>query len=336
MDKRYQIFISSTYNDLIEERQKVTQAILKLYHFPIGMEMFHADSEEQWLQIKNTIDMSDYYILIMGRCCGTLIEEEGISYTEKEYNYALQKGIPVLSFIISNDAKKEAYGIESLKQQRAYKKFHKKVLQLPCGFWKTPDELALLVTSTLSLKFKENNRNGWIPYNPSGIINTQIIDTYLVGSYDVFYYSVFKTKEKRLIRSKLLIEASGKVVFYNNTNLHSNPEYTYHGNIIADENIIYIYLKNDYSNERATMILMRSVGNLERFIGIFSALSSNLVPASIKIACFKSKSCKNQINFVLLREILTVQNVNWDDKVLIIEEKQKHLFFSEEIMSHDK
>lgn len=46
MNKRYQIFISSTYEDLKEERQKVTQAILKLYHFPIGMEMFHADNEK--------------------------------------------------------------------------------------------------------------------------------------------------------------------------------------------------------------------------------------------------------------------------------------------------
>ena len=46
----HQIFISSTYKDLIEERQKVTHAILKLYHFPIGMEMFHADNDEKWTQ----------------------------------------------------------------------------------------------------------------------------------------------------------------------------------------------------------------------------------------------------------------------------------------------
>ena len=162
MDKRYQIFISSTYKDLIEERQKVTQAILKLYHFPIGMEMFHADNEEQWIQIKNTIDMSDYYVLIIGRYCGTLIEDEGISYTEKEYNYAIYKGIPVLSFIISDTAKKESYGIETSKQQRALKKFIKKVKKLPCEFWSTADELVFQVTSTLSMKFKENNRNGWI------------------------------------------------------------------------------------------------------------------------------------------------------------------------------
>ena len=46
MNKRYQIFISSTYEDLIEERRKVIQAVLKLYHFPIGTEMFHADNAE--------------------------------------------------------------------------------------------------------------------------------------------------------------------------------------------------------------------------------------------------------------------------------------------------
>lgn len=38
--------------------------------------------------------MSDYHILIVGRYCGTLIEEEGISYTDKEYHYAISKVYP--------------------------------------------------------------------------------------------------------------------------------------------------------------------------------------------------------------------------------------------------
>lgn len=106
MNKKYQIFISSTYKDLIEERERVIKTILKMYNFPIGMEMFHADDDKQWAQIKNTIDHSDYYILILGRCCGTLIDDENISYTEKEYNYALKKEIPILRFVISDKAKK--------------------------------------------------------------------------------------------------------------------------------------------------------------------------------------------------------------------------------------
>ena len=171
MDKRYQIFISSTYKDLIEERQKVTKAILNLYHFPIGMEMFHADNEKQWTQIKNTIDMSDYFILIVGRYCGTLIDNEEISYTEKEYDYAVSKGIPVFSFIISDNAKKESYGTETSKQQKALKKFIQKVKKLPCEFWSTPEELAHQVSTTLSLKIKENNRDGWIKNESENIFS---------------------------------------------------------------------------------------------------------------------------------------------------------------------
>lgn len=52
MNKKYQIFISSTYEDLKEERSKVVATILKANHFPIGMEMFSADNVEQWEQIK--------------------------------------------------------------------------------------------------------------------------------------------------------------------------------------------------------------------------------------------------------------------------------------------
>ena len=276
LDKRYQIFISSTYKDLIEERQKVTQAILKLYHFPIGMEMFHADNNEQWCQIKNTIDMSDYYILIVGRYCGTLIEKEGINYTEKEYNYAISKGIPVLSFIISDDAKKESYGIETNKQQKAYKKFVKKVKELPCEFWHTPEELAYQVSSALSVKFRENNRNGWMPYNPYGIIGSSNIDDTFAGNYNILYFSALKGGKKNLIVSQMIISPDGTVTLYNNirNGRNEDAEYSYHGICKLEENIIYIYLNNDFSKEKATIYFIRLVGNLGRFIGLFLALSS--------------------------------------------------------------
>lgn len=333
MDKRYQIFISSTYKDLIEERQKVTQAILKLYHFPIGMEMFHADNKEQWEQIKNTIDMSDYYVLIVGRYCGTLIEDEGISYTEKEYNYAISKGIPVLGFIISDGARKESYGVETSKQQKALKRFVKKVKKLPCEFWNTPDELAYQVSSTLSIKFSENNRNGWMPFNPYGVSYSGKIDGHFVGNYNVLYYSELKGRYKKIIQSKLIINHDGITAFYNNIkNDIADAEYTYHGVCRIDDNVIYIYLYNDFSSERVTIYLMRSVGNLNRFIGLMIALSSNLIPVCIKISCFKEELYQRGINERLLKEIITSNNVNWENNMLIIEETQKHLFFSDDIL----
>ena len=63
MDKKYQVFISSTYKDLIEARAKVRDAILSMYYFPVGMELFGAANEEQWQIISETIDYSEVSIL---------------------------------------------------------------------------------------------------------------------------------------------------------------------------------------------------------------------------------------------------------------------------------
>ena len=38
MTKKLQVFVSSTYTDLIEERQAAVQAILDASHIPAGME----------------------------------------------------------------------------------------------------------------------------------------------------------------------------------------------------------------------------------------------------------------------------------------------------------
>ena len=98
LDKKYQIFISSTYEDLKEERDIVMKTILSMYHIPIGMELFSAGDDDQWGIIKDTIEDSDYYILILGHLYGSETKE-GISYTEKKYDYAMDEEIPILTFI---------------------------------------------------------------------------------------------------------------------------------------------------------------------------------------------------------------------------------------------
>lgn len=329
MEKRYQIFISSTYNDLIEERQKVMKAILALYHFPIGMEMFHADNEEQWVQIKKTIDMSDYYILIMGRYCGTLIENENISYTEKEYNYALSKKIPILSFIISDAAKKEAFGEETAKQGKALQKFKNKVKKLPCQFWSNTDELALQVTTTLSLKFKGNNRQGWAP--DLQILNRKI-NANTSGEYVLLYYSSFINSNKRMITSKLHIDKMGNVDFFNNIRNDGSFEYIYSGACCEENDIIYIILKNKNSHERCFLSLIKSVGNMDRYIGILTATSSNSIPASVKIVCIKDSLYKKGIDSSMLQKILLAEQVAFDNSSLTIEEDAKFSFFSDNIL----
>lgn len=331
MNKRYQIFISSTYNDLKEERQKVIQAILGIYHFPIGMEMFHADNKEQWEQIKKTIDTSDYYILIIGRYCGTLIDNENISYTEKEYNYAKNKGIPIIPFIIDENAKKESYGEESQKQIKALRKFKKKVLKQPCEFWLNPDDLAYKVTKTLNIKFSEEKRYGWSRNIFTGFNIPEFNNEYLVGEYNFISLRAKSINSNPIVSSKLIIKKDGSVDFLNNIN-GDNCEYSYHGICEDKGNILYIHLINEFSNERIFIEFIKAVGNLKRFIGLMIGLSADNIPVCVKVACYK-KELETNINKNKIIKILSDSNKWYKNNALIIEENAKNIFYSDAIFN---
>lgn len=98
MDKRYQILVSSTFVDLKEERANVISTILSMDHIPAGMELFPASPETPWEIIQRTINFSDYYLVVVGGKYGST-DAEGISYTEKEYDYAHQQHKPIIAFL---------------------------------------------------------------------------------------------------------------------------------------------------------------------------------------------------------------------------------------------
>ncbi|MEH7239546.1 tyrosine-type recombinase/integrase [Bacillus sp. JJ1562] len=162
-EKKYQIFISSTYTDLIKAREVVTTSILTMYHFPVGMEMFSAGDDDQWTVIKRTIDISDYYVLIIGHRYGS-VTAEGISYTEKEYNYARQKGIPILTFIKDREASTKPFERETnIKLQEKLNSFIDKTMESRmCDFWENEEQLSSKVTVALMKEFNNNPRPGWI------------------------------------------------------------------------------------------------------------------------------------------------------------------------------
>lgn len=103
MNKKLQVFISSTYTDLIEERQVAIQAILDAGHTPAGMEFFNVDNESQFKTICRRIDESDVYMLILGGHYGSINKASGLSYTELEYRYALSKNMPVFAIVLDEN-----------------------------------------------------------------------------------------------------------------------------------------------------------------------------------------------------------------------------------------
>ena len=168
MNKKLQIFVSSTYKDLKLERQAAVDAILKSGHIPAGMELFSAGDESQWVTIQRWIDASDVYMLILGGRYGTVEKKTALSYTELEYDYALSKDMPVFAVVATEDAldaKVAAGGREMLEAEnpKELKLFREKALNLTSAFFDEPKDIKLAVHETLSDFQARHEFSGWVP-----------------------------------------------------------------------------------------------------------------------------------------------------------------------------
>ena len=162
---KYQIFVSSTYEDLKDERDQVIKAILEMGHIPVGMEMFSAADEEQWKIIARQIEEVDYYIVIIAHRYGS-VTNEGISYTEKEYDYAVKQGIPVLGFLLADKASwpGDRFDEES-GRKKSLQKFKSKVKTKTVSFWRNGDELNAKCAIALGKIIRTTPRIGWVKAN---------------------------------------------------------------------------------------------------------------------------------------------------------------------------
>lgn len=165
MEKRYQVFVSSTFRDLELERQEVMHALLELDCMPAGMELFPAANETQWNLIKKVIDDCDYYLLILGGRYGS-IGPEGISYTEMEYRYALSTGRPTIAFLHRSPGKIIADNSESSPEgKEKLQAFRTTVEKKLCKHWETPQELGSVVSRSLIQLIKSTPAVGWVRAN---------------------------------------------------------------------------------------------------------------------------------------------------------------------------
>ncbi|MFG1190309.1 DUF4062 domain-containing protein [Xanthobacter flavus] len=165
MEKRYQVFVSSTFQDLEGERQEVMHALLELDCIPSGMELFPAANESQWNLIKKVIQDCDYYILILGGRYGS-IGPDGLSYTEMEYRYAMEIEKPIISFLHRDPGSIAANKTELSEDGKIkLQKFRSLVQNRICKMWSNPPELGSVVSRSLIQLIKSNPAVGWVRAN---------------------------------------------------------------------------------------------------------------------------------------------------------------------------
>ncbi|RYF31253.1 MAG: DUF4062 domain-containing protein, partial [Cytophagaceae bacterium] len=164
MDVKYQVFVSSTFEDLQDERRAVIAAILAMGHIPVGMEAFNASDEDQWTNIKRRIDKADYYVVIVAERYGA--EKDDKSYTQMEYEYAVEKGKPVIAFLHKNiDALPMQDGETDPEIRANLHRFRKLAENKLCKHWENGDQLRALVTSSMFQLINRSPATGWVRAN---------------------------------------------------------------------------------------------------------------------------------------------------------------------------
>lgn len=129
------------------------------------MEQFPASSLSQWDYIKKMIDMSDYYLLIVAGRYGSIDPDENISYTEKEYNYAVEKNIPIIAFLVQDIGSLPVSRAGKTDEERAnISRFREKIQNAGrlVDFYSDENDIKYKIATAINKIVKDAPQVGWV------------------------------------------------------------------------------------------------------------------------------------------------------------------------------
>ncbi|MGA4732165.1 DUF4062 domain-containing protein [Micromonospora taraxaci] len=163
VERREQVFVSSTFKDLVEERAAVIQTLLEADCIPAGMEMFPASDSDKFDLIKRVIDLCDYYVVIIGGRYGTVDAGVNLSYTEMEYDYAVGTGKPVMAFLHGDPGKLIGEKLDlDADLRKKLETFRQKTERRMVKYWSDLGDLKGQVALAIIQIRKSHPVEGWI------------------------------------------------------------------------------------------------------------------------------------------------------------------------------
>ncbi len=148
------VFISSVYSEFVDVRHEIINAILQNGDWPVCMERFNSNHGKTADILKKYISDCDYFVLLIGDKYGDIEPSYQISYTEYEYNVALENGLKPLIFLKN-----------SVTREEQTEEFIKRIQQNGNSLWKnwnTVPELATSVITSLRVAEIQDPRDGWV------------------------------------------------------------------------------------------------------------------------------------------------------------------------------
>ena len=97
------VFVSSPTKDLGEARKKVCERLLQLGIKPVSMGCYTADGRPPKKVDEAKVKECAGFVLIIGHLYGSSPDREDKSFTELEYEAAIEAGMEVYAFLASED-----------------------------------------------------------------------------------------------------------------------------------------------------------------------------------------------------------------------------------------
>lgn len=297
MNKKLQVFVSSTYTDLIEERQAAVQAILDAGHIPAGMELFKAGNESQLKTIYKWIDESDVYMLILGGRYGSVEEKSGKSYTQLEYEYALSKNIPVFALVLSESfltQKINSLKLSDVMEQKSsneYQAFKSFVMSKIIREVDDCKDIIIQVHATLNEFMREYDLTGWVRNrNENDILQLSMDNNALIKENNSLNKQIQKLQEQLKTKSN---EQFGNFTFDELVNIFKNktfdlpvdyfPEYSGSLNAFDFFKIYFNLFATGISNYKANIAKTKYIYfNIAPYYISFNFLERVKLPNSIQ------------------------------------------------------
>lgn len=145
---RANIYVSATFQDLVEHREAVREAIRALDHVDVSMEHYVAEPKRPLVRCLDDVRRCDLYLGIFGHRYGYVPPGSDRSITEQEYRAALKHGKDVICFLRRDDGSAPADEPEtSVARLRAVR--DEISTSYLAGFFSTPDELATRASAAI-------------------------------------------------------------------------------------------------------------------------------------------------------------------------------------------
>jgi hypothetical protein len=149
------VYISSTYQDLIDHRAAVDRTLRRMGHDVIGMEQYIAEGSKPVDRCKADVRAADAYVIIVAWRYGYVQGPDRRSITEIELYEAQVSGKPVLAFLLDPEAPWPPNRVDAMGGAPGAGEDVSRLRALLgtnylAGIFRTPDDLASQVAAAVS------------------------------------------------------------------------------------------------------------------------------------------------------------------------------------------